>query len=1063
MKPGIGTERALTLLEAAILLLLSLGRPVRLAGQLTGGSVTGTVLDASGAPMPKVRVSMTNVATGEIRTVTTNVQGFYSVPDLPPATYDVTVSSTDFITQVRTGIRVTVGAKLVLKILMQRGNPQQVVKAAAAVTSQGSSQNIGSGTVRNTPLNGRDWTQLATLQAGVTGIAAGAPSAGNAAQRGFGAPISISGGRPDQNNFLVDGISINDYSNGAPGSVLGVNLGVDAVEQVSVQGSNYAAAYGRTSGGIINAVTRSGTNAFHGDIYEFFRNSALDARNFFDANIPPFSRNQFGGSAGGPIQKGRAFFFADYEGLCQSLGVTQLDVVPSIAARRGQLSTGTVTVDPEVERYLTAFYPLPNGRLLGTGDTGIFSFAGQQVTTENYFTTKIDRKFSEKDSASGTYFRDSSETVQPNTFNDLLFNIVSARQLITLHEQHIFSSRFLNAARFGFNRAVAEDGGVSKIIDPLIADPSFDFIPGQFMGAVSVPGISDFPSGPYAAQPNILGNSRHFAWSSFQWADDAFFTKGVHALQFGALLERMQDNMFQAFNTNGKFTFGSLADFLTNDPRTFVGLVPNPISVFGIRETLFGAYVQDDVHARRNLTVNVGLRYEMATVPSEVHNKTSNLLRLTDSQPQLGAAYFLNPTLRDFEPRLGFSWSPSRNDTTFLRAGFGIFDVLPLPYELSIITPDTAPFSEQLLVGSPPRGSFPTGVFQQFVGDRTVGHAAFIEHKPKRDYVMQWNFNVAQEISPNLVLTVGYVGSRGVHLPFKQDNFDMVLPTLTPAGYLFPPTDTSQRINPNFGRIGGILWQANSFYDALQADLAKRVGHGIEFHAAYTWGKSIDTLSATVSDSTYPNEIFNPLFFDQRTTRGLSDFDVGQNFVVNFTWEVPTLSMRSRLMERALGGWQFGGIYKASSGQPFTPILGGDPLGTKLDETSEPPNVIAGPGCATLTNPGNPNHYIKTQCMAFPNPVNVLGNLGRNRLVGPGISNFDFSVFKNNRVRRISESFNVQFRAEFFNIFNRANFSSPTDNLTVFDQSGNPISSAGLITSTQTPAREIQFAFKLIW
>jgi hypothetical protein len=290
----------------------------------------------------------------------------------------------------------------------------------------------------------------------------------------------------------------------------------------------------------------------------------------------------------------------------------------------------------------------------------------------------------------------------------------------------------------------------------------------------------------------------------------------------------------------------------------------------------------------------------------------------------------------------------------------------------------------------------------------------------------------------------------------------MVLPTLTPTGYVFPPTAISQTLNPNFGRIDSTLWQASSFYDALQADIAKRITHGVEFHAAYTLGKSIDTLSATEADDAFPNGLFNQLFFDQRTSRGLSDFDVKQTLVVSFTWEMPSPARSSWIPKWALSGWQLGGLYKASSGQPFTPILGGDPAGMKLDETGERPNRLGGSACGTLTNSGNPNHYIKTQCLAFPG-ANKWGNLGRNTAIGPGVSKLDFSVFKNNRVKRISENFNAQFRAEFFNILNRANFASPTDNSTVFDQLGSPISSAGLITSTQTTSRQIQFALKLIW
>src|SRR2546426_1040458 len=947
---------------------------VSLNAQVSSGSLSGTVTDtASQAPIPDAQVRLINMATGVARTVATDNAGFYTAPDLLPGTYEMTVAAPSFTTQVRTGIAVNVGASLVFNVVMQAGDPARVVRLTVSGTpgdSPAVSGNVSASTVVNSPLNGRDWTQLATLQAGVTGVQTGSAQGGGNSQRGFGAALSISGARPDQNSYRLDGVSINDYSNGAPGSVLGDNLGVDAVEQFSVLGSNYPAEYGRTTGGVINAVTR----------------------------------------------------------------------------------------------YLQAFYPLPNGPLLGNGDTAIFSFAGQQVTTENYFTTKLDHKFSERDSISGTFMRDNSKVVQPDAFDELLANVVSRRQLVTLREQHIFSSKFLNAARFGFNRAVAIEGGVSRVMNPLLAEATFGFIPGQFAGEVqAVPGITNFTGGLNAQRPGTRSSSRNISWNSFQWADDVFLIKGVHGLQFGVLVERMQDNLLLTSRTNGVFKFSSLSDFLTNRPRNFVGLLPLPIPTFGIRQTLFGTYVQDDIRLGRNLTLNAGLRYEMATVPTEAHGRLSNLLNLTDTEPHLGSPYFLNPTLHNFEPRVGFAWSPFADGKSAIRGGFGIFDVLPLPYTFTLITPFPLPFSYRIFGDVLPPGSFPTEAFLASAGTSTAGSASYVEHAPKRSYVMQWNLSASREIPAGIILTIGYVGSRGVHQPFRVDNFDMVLPTLTPAGYLFPPASSSQKLNPNFGRVTGMLWQANSFYNALQMVITKKVSHGVQVHGAYTRGKSIDTLSATVADDAYPNGLLNPLFFDQRTTRGLSDFDVRQNIVFNFTWAVPAPRMRSRLTEWAFGGWQLGGIYKASSGQPFTPLLGGDPLGMKLDETSEPPNRVPGSGCETLTNPGNPNHYIKTQCLAFPSPATLRGNLGRNTLIGPGLSKFDASIFKNNHIRRFSENVNVQFRAEFFNLFNRANFSSPTDNLTVFDQSGNAVSSAGLITSTQTPAREIQFALKVIW
>jgi hypothetical protein len=1065
--------------------------------------------------MPGVRISLGDEAKTVAREVTTDMDGFYNLPGLPPAVYEITVSAPGFVSQMWTAITVGVGTDRVLNIAMRPGDPNTVVRAAAspAPVSQSSNccaGNVNSSTVRETPLNGRDWAQLATLQAGVTGVQTGSATGGGNVDRGFGAPVSISGARPDQNSYRLDGISINDYANGAPGSVLGDNLGIDAVEQVSVLGSNYPAEYGRTSGGVINAVTRSGTNAFHGDVYEFLRNSGLDARNFFDGAIPPFKRNQFGGSAGLPIRKDRTFIFGDYEGLRQSLGMTTVDTVPSPAARKGQLSTGTVTVDPTVSRFLAAFYPLPNGPLLGGGDTGIYSFAAQQVTTENYFTIRFDQKFSDKDTFYSTYMRDSSKTVQPGTFGELFSDIVSGRQAATLHEQHLFNPALLNTARIGFSRAAGIIGQLASVLNPLMSDPSYGFLPGGFAGRVqTIPGVTDFLGAPTAQ--GFLSSSRLVFWNSYQGGDDAVFTHGIHALKFGGGFERMQDNQISSGNINGSFRFDSLTQFLTNEPAAFeANATPFPSDI-GVRETLFGVYAQDDIRLQRSLILNLGLRYEMVTAPTEAHHRTSVLRNLTDAQPTVGTPLFRNPTLRNFEPRVGFAWNP-HSGKTLLRGGFGVFDVLPLPYEFTLSFQRVLPFFQTITSASLPPGSFQTGAFRLLSAQSTSASAYYPDPDPKRNYVMQWNLSVARELSSTLAVTVVYVGSRGVHQPYRMDNIATVLPqTLSPAGYLWPcgpdgkgnscvagflPTGTqpnpapSVTLNPNFGRINATLWQANSFYDALQADLAKRVSHGFQFHAAYTFGKSIDTLSATEANDAFPNGLFNQLFFDQSTTRGLSDFNVAQNFVFNFTWEVPGPKRTANLLLWGLNGWQLGGLYKASTGQPFTPILGGDPLGTKLNETGEPPSYV--PGCrlvdADFKKDSAGPIYINSSCLTLPQATsaiaaqcqpfglvpgasagvpgtcaNLRGDLGRNSIVGPGLSKLDFSVFKNNQVKRISESFNVQFRAEIFNILNRTNFASPTDNLIIFDQHGLRVPSAGLITSTQTTSRQIQFALKLIW
>src|ERR1700704_3924952 len=386
----------------ALVLIHSVAMHIDVQAQVAGGTITGTVVDSSGRVMPNVNVSITNVATGINRTVTTNEDGLYIAPNLLPASYELTFAAPGFKTEARSGIELTVGATVSMNMTMQVGGSQETVQVQTEapdvqLATSDISAVVNATTVRELPLNGRSWTDLATLQPGVNRIQTQPDfSAGtDRGNRGFGQQLTISGARPQQNNYRLDGVSLNDYANGAPGSVLGGSLGVDAIQEFSVLTSNYSAEYGKTSGGVINAVTRSGTNQFHGSVYEFLRNSALDARNFFDKEIPPFKRNQFGAAAGGPIRKDRTFIFADYEGIRQSLGVTSVVTVPSAAARAGNLSTGPVTVDPGAQKDL-ALYPLPNGPLRHGGDIGLLTIPQQQIVSENFLTVRVDHKVSDR-------------------------------------------------------------------------------------------------------------------------------------------------------------------------------------------------------------------------------------------------------------------------------------------------------------------------------------------------------------------------------------------------------------------------------------------------------------------------------------------------------------------------------------------------------------------------------------------------------------------------------------------------------------------------------------------
>jgi hypothetical protein len=1133
-----------------------------LHAQVAGATLSGTVMDQSGGVVPQVAITLKNIATGITRNSTTSAAGFYSAPNLSPGTYEIRAAAQGFSSQVQTGIKLTVGEQQILNFTLQVGQMTQTVEVTTEapnveLASSAISAVVGATTVVELPLNGRSWTDLATLQPGVNALAILQPTfevGTDRGNRGFGAQLSISGGRPQENNYRLDGVSINDYGNGGPGSVLGGNLGVDSIQEFSVLTSNYSAEYGKTSGGVVNAITRSGTNQFHGSVYEFLRNDALDAANFFDnaTNLKkaPFRNNQFGASGGGPIRKDRTFIFGDYEGLRRSKGKTFTNSVPSPDARLGILSGGTplpagsvcpinpstntitskqldpnasVCVDDAAAKFLP-LYHLPNAGVIN-GNLGTFAFAGQQVANENFFTTRGDHHFSEKDSLFVTYLYDDTSYSYPDRYDVQEIGSHTRRQFATLEESHTFTPTLVNVVRVGYNRAVAANQEPLSAINPLAKDVSLGSVPGKGAADVRIGGgIPEFLGGLGSA------NVYYYFWNSFQGYDDAFLTHGTHSLKFGVAVERMQLNYLANTTPGGTWGFANLTNFLTNKPRSFASALPGRLTPRGLRQTLFGAYFQDDWRWRPNFTFNLGLRYEMVTVPTEAQGKLVNLLNVDDPLPHCAnitffpgecdptplPSFFLNPTLRNFEPRVGFAWDPFHNGKTAVRGGFGVFDMLPLTYQFNLTQTSAAPFFQLGNVQTKKlEGTFLAGAFPQ-LGNSSL-RTTYVEHSPHRSYVMQWNTNIQRELLPNLTASVGYVGSRSVHLPFRVDDVNMVIPTKTSAGYLWPQVDVNGNIptsacnadpnqcfppatiNPNFGRENATFYMGNSYYHALELQLAQRMSRGLQVQGAYTWSKSIDTNSATIAGDQFGNGIASLDWFDGGRSRGVSDFNIGRTLVINAIWQVPGLKSASGPATWVLNGWQLGVIYKASDGAPFTPTVGtdGDPLGKLNDSPFDYANRLA--GCNPINrnfkkDPSGNLLYVNPNCFAMPTApnqafwtancdpapptfggplplgdlrcFNLGGNPGRNILVGPGISVVDFSVFKNNNIKRISETFNVQFRVEFFNILNHANFAVPVtpDNTDMFDSSGTILTGvAGLLTSTSTDPREIQFALKLTW
>jgi len=1101
--------------------------------QVAGATLSGSVTDPSGGVLTEAKISITNTATGIVRTVASDSGGLYVAPNLVPGQYRLTAAATGFV-ESGADVTLTVGANQTLDFHMKIGSTtEQVMVTTEApsvqLTSSDLSAVVNSTTVRELPLNGRSWTDLATLQPGVDNVQTQPTftTGADRGNRGFGQQLTISGARPQQNNYRLDGISLNDYANGGPGSVLGGSLGVDAIQEFSVLTSNYSAEYGKTSGGVVNAVTRSGTNSIHGSAYEFLRNNALDARNYFDVGkTPPFKRNQFGGAIGGPIIKNRTFFFADYEGIRQSKGITAVTTVLSPNARQGILSDGTtVPVDPAAAAYLP-FFHLPDPTTI-SGNTGTYSFAGQQVVNENFLTARVDHHISDKDSVMGTYVFDRSPYSSPDGTNTVSQGSLVSRQIAALEWTHLFGTGFANTVRFGYNHERVDNNSSVSALVPEATDTSLGAFPGRTATQlfINAEGITPFLGG-VGGEPTYF-----YRWNTLQLYDDALMTRGKHTVKFGVAVEPMRLNIRALSDPNGIWKFNSVSDFLQNNPSRFQGGIASTLSPRNLRTTLFGLYVQDDWRWLPNLTLNVGLRYEMNTMLTESANKLSNLRNLTDATPHLGNPFFNNPTLKNFEPRIGFAWDPLRNGRTAVRGGIGLFDVLPLPYQFTLLTTLAAPFFQYTSIGDPttvcsqqnpcPKPFFNFGGNTDLTFPANKLRATFIEPNPKRNYVMQWNLNVQQQITPNLTGMVAYVGSRGLHQPFRVDDARMEVPTNTSAGYIFPfnPEDGGPAgvNNGNFGSVRGLWYQGHSYFNALEAQVVKRMNHGFQVQGVFTWAKSVDTSSASMAGDAFGNSISSLPFYNIRSNRGVSDFNIGRTLVLNGTWEVPSSKSFKGPAKWATDGWQLGLIFTANDGVPFSGTwgTGGDPSNSGSNDDWAFPTRLGGAGCRTLTKPGNVNNYIKNECFQVPtaptpefwtqycnpspatvvdsdgnripinNPANpgdpiagdirlaylpaypcfnLRGNAGRNILTGPGLANLDFSVFKNNYIPKISETFNIQFRAEIFNILNHANFAPPVtpDHTDILDPAGH-LAAPGVLTRTTTTAREIQFAVKVVW
>ncbi|MBM3775204.1 MAG: TonB-dependent receptor, partial [Acidobacteria bacterium] len=866
---------------------------VLFAGALaqTTSTITGAVTDSSGAVLPGAKVTARHLETGFFRATTTQQDGRFIFAAAPVGEYELRAESAGFRPLVRKGVRLAVGETAAVAFELQLGALDQEItvsgEAPPVNTYSGElSYLVSENAIRELPLNGRNYTDLALLQPGV--VAYPHRDGGSVVAHGLGA--SINGQDPRSNVYLLDGTPQNDFTNGPAGSAAGTALGVESIREFRVEVNNYSAEFGRNSGGQINVLTKSGTNNLHGSLYEFLRNDNFDARNFFDpVRKPEFRRNQFGGSLGGPLRADRSFFFFGYEALREQLGRTVRTVVPDAASRQG-------TVNPAVRPYLDEF-PLPNGANLGSG-LADYSFGFNQTIRQDFLQGRFDQNWSTRSQFFARYTFDDAHQQLPTDFPQFPRAFISRNQFVTAENRYILSPRTLNTSRVGFSRTrIAQNvqANLSRALQP--------FVPGKSMiGGIDIGGIP----GRFGPQTSV---DVRLTQNVYSFEEGLVHFRGRHDLRIGGLVERYQDNMVNPTFSLGIFTFANLQAFLDNRPLRFLGLSPTGALDRYWRFILFGFYLQDNVRVRPRLTLNLGLRYETTTMPVDIYGRDSALINPSDRAPTVGQLY-QNPTRKNFSPRFGFAWDPAGNGRTSVRGGYGWFFNTNNQQNL-IVTVTNPPATPRIIIAAP---TFPNAPFERGIGNSIRP----VEWNINNPNVHVWNFNVQQQTLGGVVATLGYAGSRGIHL-WRSTDVNIPQPQrLADGTLLFPPAGSPRR-NSAFSTVELKKSDGNSWYNAALFELRKRWSGGFSFQSSYTFARNIDTTQASTffSDATNGTTNAFPEFPGFSYNKGLADYHAKHNWVTNWIWELP-LARNARGAGVLLSGWQLAAISQIRSGNPLT-------------------------------------------------------------------------------------------------------------------------------------------------
>jgi outer membrane receptor protein involved in Fe transport len=1047
-------------------LLILAGLPALSFGQATSGILSGVVRDPSQAVIAGASVAATNTETGVTRSSVTNASGRYRVGELMPGKYQLTVSMAGFQKEVRKDIVLQVGQEVSLNFSLQVGGVEQQVEVTAEVpvvdtTTATVSSVVNQEQLRELPLNGRSFTDLITLD-----TVASTPTNQNSSSTGnygAGLQLTVAGARSDANAFTIDGTDMNATSNNTPGSAAGVQLGVDTIREFQVITSNAKAEYGRSAGAIVNAVTRSGTNDLHGSLFEFLRNNKLDARSFIDlptetnpnGSLPPFKRNQFGGTLGGPVKTDTSFYFLAYEGLRQRLTTSFVRRVPTADGRLGiGVLTASQTVNRKVEPYIN-LYPLPSpgGTDYGDGTADYFDTVAQPAN-ENFGSARYDHHLSESDFVFARYTIDRGDSTLPGGFLAPT-SYVTSNQYLTLQYDRIMSPTLLNMFRAGYNRSYSN---VNPIQVP--GGENLGFTPGQPLGLLTPTPLD--PIGP----AGIV--SLFQVQNAFQFDDNLTWTRGNHTMKFGATATRFQWNTDQPAFIQGSITFSSLANFLTlggGTSATF--LLPESSTYRHLRTTLLGFFAQDDWRINPRLTLNYGLRWEFTTGLSETNGLIS-WIPDPNTTPYDGikTGSLFDNKIKNFEPRLGFNYALDNDSKTVLSGGFGIYHnqvlhnsmvsfraQLPFYFRGSFSNMNAAAASNfpniRAMIAATANGADqPTAA--AFRVTRSFDALNF-----KTPTFYRYNFTVQRELPWQMAAKIGYVGAVSRHLARRQLLNFFPQPIQQADGSLyFPPSSVApQFTNPDFSQMEWMSSDVNSSYNALTASLQKRFSQGMTYQASYTYSKCIDDSSS--SETNYTTAATNGQWSPDRSLEtARCNFNIPHSFVLNGLYELPFGTGRKMLNSGGvsniiLGGWQVGGVITIQQGVPFTVTTN---LKTKgYGFNANRPNLNPGVDINSITqgNFGNRDQYFDASVFTNP-PAGTIGNASRNILLGPPIVQTNFTLSK---VFPLTEKTNLQFRSEFFNLLNQTNLGIPANNINA--------SGAGKIKSTSTSNREIQFALKV--